>query len=451
MQLKKWIAVCVVLLAAVCLRSGIAHAQQLNALPDFTAEDRVIIFAPHPDDEVLGAGGVIQQALKAGAEVTVVYLTCGDHNEFAFIAYEKRITLRKSEFVHMGEIRRKESLAAVRSLGVPQDRLIFLGYPDFGTMEIFTKYWGSAKPFRYLLTRISKVPYLSCISPDAPYIGESILQDITTVLRRTRPTKIFVTHPVDVNRDHRAMYLFLQVALWETEGLFPPPQVFYYLIHLSGWPLPRGYHPQLMLHPSATVKDEPMIWFNTVLTDAEITKKMQALRFYKSQMSTGYLLTFARKNELFSRYPVIVLRSQPAYDKPQWQEGSHLMEEGPSDRSMLPEVFYALEKRDLLVKIVPQKRNRFKGTVFLAGFRKNVPFSQMPKISLKISPRTVAVTDKKTRLRTHEVSLQRQNTTVTVRVPLSLLGDPSNILACVRAPAAYLSFEDTAWRVVQIE
>lgn len=438
-------------LSAAVFHPAGARGQQLNALPDFTAEDRVLVFAPHPDDEVLGAGGVIQQALNAGSEVTVAYLTCGDHNEFAFIAYEKRITFRRSEFIHMGEIRRKESLAAVQSLGVPQERLIFLGYPDFGTMEIFTKYWGTSKPFRYLLTRISKVPYMSCISPDAPYIGESILQDIVSILQSVRPTKIFVTHPLDVNRDHRAMYLFVQVAAWETEGTLPPPQIFYYLIHLPGWPLPRGYHPQLMLQPSIHVKDEPMIWFNAVLNEAEVNKKMRALRFYKSQMSTGYLLTFARKNELFSRYPVIVLRRLLASEKPQWQEADSSMEAPTSNQSVLPKVSYAADGKDLLIRLVPHKRKYFMGSTFLAGYRKDVSFAMMPKISLKITSRSVAVMDKKKRIRTHGISLQRQNTATTVRVPLSLLGNPSKILACVRAPSAYLSFEDSAWRVLQIE
>ena len=41
-----------------------ACALAQSNLPPFTARDRIVIVAPHPDDEVLGAGGVIQQASK---------------------------------------------------------------------------------------------------------------------------------------------------------------------------------------------------------------------------------------------------------------------------------------------------------------------------------------------------------------------------------------------------
>ncbi len=54
----------------------------------FKKNDRVLILAPHPDDEAIACAGIIQDALNSGAEVRVTYLTNGDHNEFAFIVYE---------------------------------------------------------------------------------------------------------------------------------------------------------------------------------------------------------------------------------------------------------------------------------------------------------------------------------------------------------------------------
>ncbi|MEI6861832.1 MAG: PIG-L family deacetylase, partial [Verrucomicrobiota bacterium] len=41
---------------------------------------RVTVLAPHPDDEALGTGGLIQQALARGAAVRVVLLTDGAPN-----------------------------------------------------------------------------------------------------------------------------------------------------------------------------------------------------------------------------------------------------------------------------------------------------------------------------------------------------------------------------------
>src|SRR5262245_44158967 len=52
--------------------------------------DRILVLAPHPDDEVLGAGGVLHEAVSRKLPVHVVFLTNGDSNEWSFLAYRKR-------------------------------------------------------------------------------------------------------------------------------------------------------------------------------------------------------------------------------------------------------------------------------------------------------------------------------------------------------------------------
>src|SRR6185295_13542272 len=39
---------------------------------------RLLVVAPHPDDEVLGAGGLMQRVHETGGTVRVVYLTNGE-------------------------------------------------------------------------------------------------------------------------------------------------------------------------------------------------------------------------------------------------------------------------------------------------------------------------------------------------------------------------------------
>ncbi|HET7042023.1 MAG TPA: PIG-L family deacetylase, partial [Gemmatimonadales bacterium] len=46
--------------------------------------DRILVLVPHPDDEVLGAGGVLREAVRRGLPVRVVFLTNGDSNEWSF-------------------------------------------------------------------------------------------------------------------------------------------------------------------------------------------------------------------------------------------------------------------------------------------------------------------------------------------------------------------------------
>jgi LmbE family N-acetylglucosaminyl deacetylase len=42
------------------------------------SRQRILIFAPHPDDETLGCGGLMSKAKAAGAEIYVQFMTVGD-------------------------------------------------------------------------------------------------------------------------------------------------------------------------------------------------------------------------------------------------------------------------------------------------------------------------------------------------------------------------------------
>ena len=97
-----------IILTVGCVYSASPPSQLLTigALEPIKKTDRILILAPHPDDETIGCAGIIQEAVSKGAEMKVVYLTNGDHNQISFIVYEKRLTLRTGEFIHMGQVRR---------------------------------------------------------------------------------------------------------------------------------------------------------------------------------------------------------------------------------------------------------------------------------------------------------------------------------------------------------
>jgi LmbE family N-acetylglucosaminyl deacetylase len=89
---------------------------------------RVIVFAPHPDDETLGCGGTVAKKLAEGYEVIIVVMTDG------------RFLLLKSFGIdddpspeQVKEIRRGEVLRATKILGVPEKNVIFLDFVD-GTL-----------------------------------------------------------------------------------------------------------------------------------------------------------------------------------------------------------------------------------------------------------------------------------------------------------------------------
>jgi LmbE family N-acetylglucosaminyl deacetylase len=50
------------------------------SLPSFNTSSRLLIVAPHPDDESLACGVLLQNAVEAGAAILVIYVTDGENN-----------------------------------------------------------------------------------------------------------------------------------------------------------------------------------------------------------------------------------------------------------------------------------------------------------------------------------------------------------------------------------
>ena len=64
------------------LRHAHLHIRNLllMLIPIFTTRSRLIMIAPHPDDEALACSVILQHAVRAGTVIRVVYATDGDDN-----------------------------------------------------------------------------------------------------------------------------------------------------------------------------------------------------------------------------------------------------------------------------------------------------------------------------------------------------------------------------------
>ena len=416
-----------------------------SELAPFKKNERILILVPHPDDESIACAGIIQKARKAGAQVRIVYLTNGDHNEFAFIVYEKRLTIRQGEFIHLGKLRQNEAIKAMEFLGLSEKDLVFLGYPDYGTFEIFCKYWLTAsdaivKPFRDRLTRISSVPYQDSPSYDAKYYGENILHDLTEQILDYQPDKIFVSHPADVNVDHKTLYLFLQVALSDLETRMAKPEVFYYLVHCAGWPRPQYYHPELGLNPPNKFMGSKFNWFRSDLSQEELDKKYRAILFYKSQTQSSafYLYSFARKNELFSDYLTLEVKPQSAVGEPPGDKGS---------------VSYAVEDGYFDVRLDKPKKpsSQFEVMLYIFGYRQDTAFAQMPKIRILTEGKNCKVFSLKEKIIKTGVLLDSQKNFLILKIPLKLLGQPDYVLTALKPYHGDLPVDAVAFRKIKLK
>ncbi|MFT3789513.1 MAG: PIG-L family deacetylase [Rudaea sp.] len=95
-----------------------------------TSADRVLVIAPHPDDEAIACGGLLLAARDAGAARRVVTLTDGDNNPWPQRWLEKRWRIDAAARVRWGACRRAEAQAALDLLGVATDERAFLAFPD---------------------------------------------------------------------------------------------------------------------------------------------------------------------------------------------------------------------------------------------------------------------------------------------------------------------------------
>ncbi|OLE66937.1 MAG: hypothetical protein AUG09_05005 [Acidobacteria bacterium 13_1_20CM_2_68_7] len=92
--------------------------------------ERLLFLAPHPDDETLAAGALLQRTIARGGRARVVFATDGDNNPWTQRLVEGRIRIRPDDSARFGRRRRAEALAALAELGLAADDALFLGLPD---------------------------------------------------------------------------------------------------------------------------------------------------------------------------------------------------------------------------------------------------------------------------------------------------------------------------------
>ncbi|MDQ7787759.1 MAG: PIG-L deacetylase family protein [Thermodesulfovibrionales bacterium] len=156
--------------------------------------EKILVLAPHPDDETLGCGGTISLLVKAKKQVKVVFLTSGDKADPSHKLSKKiyRVNLPtpplpqgsekgllNSHFTEYALLREKEAVKALKILGVGGYE--FLRFPD---------------------------RELDAFSQDA-------LHRLVQILREYVPDAIYSPSPLELNPDHRATAA-LAVAMHRT-------------------------------------------------------------------------------------------------------------------------------------------------------------------------------------------------------------------------------------------
>ena len=263
---------------------------------------RVIVFAPHPDDETVGVGGLLARLTHRGTPVRVVFLTNGDGYPRAVQEGFDTQKPTDADFVAFGELRQREALAATRRLGIARRDVRFLGFPDGGLAELWRAHWLRTRPYTSPYTKEDSPPYGTAVNANVDYDGQDLTTIIARELREFRPSVVIMPHPYDRHDDHLHGSYFVTEAVsgLVDRGLLPAPTIVTYLVHYPSWPATRAPEMDRMLSISELADTH---WLGIDLTPAELAAKRAALDQYKSQLEVmdGFLHHFLCRDELYAR------------------------------------------------------------------------------------------------------------------------------------------------------
>jgi LmbE family N-acetylglucosaminyl deacetylase len=308
-------------------RTRAATGLRLDDVPplDLTNTFSMLVISPHPDDEVLGAGGLIQAAKARGIDVRILMMTNGDGQIYTPIALDKNMRPGVNNHINYGQRRQQETLLAIEELGLTSDSIYFLGYPDRGLLNLWKGNWNQDCPVRAIFTRAVANPYANAYNPLSRYCGNDVLDDVINIIGNFLPDLIVIPHPNDDHPDHRAAGNFtrMAVSLIQEEIPYYQPQIFAYLIHSGQFPQPRGYHLNQPLLPPTSLSGEQNSWFRYDLSHEEVQIKLASIQRYHSQMRLmgKFLPSFARPNEIYTSITPLSLAPIEFASMPLMEEG----------------------------------------------------------------------------------------------------------------------------------
>jgi LmbE family N-acetylglucosaminyl deacetylase len=320
------IAGLLLVLVAAAKRSG----PSLPRLQQLHPGEHLVVLAPHPDDETLAAGGLMQRARSRGARVRVVFLTSGDGFRVAAAEGTGRETPGPADYLRLAHEREREARAAAARLGLPAAQLIFLRYPDQGLLPLWLDCWEGPEAYVSLHTGRAETP-ADTSGPGRPYLGARLLEDLRVLLRSEQPSILCLPAAQEGTADHWAAHLFGISALAQA-GMLGRVRVLTYLVHHEGWPGWFRWPGHDTLEPPRDLP--PASWTRFPLGAPERQAKRAALEEYRTQTAVmgGRLRRFDRANELFAPLAVPTLPRHPDETAASSLEGGELAVSRRGDR-----------------------------------------------------------------------------------------------------------------------
>jgi LmbE family N-acetylglucosaminyl deacetylase len=202
---------------------------------------RVLVLAPHMDDETLGCGGSLHRHVTAGEAVTIVYMTDGRKGDPALNARPLPPAEREHLEDALAAVRREEARQAAAVLGV--------------------------RDLRFLENRDQELR----VTPHTRRQVRELLEDL-------RPDLVYVPFPTDHHPDHRATNRILLAALAVCRGIAPPL--------CCGYEVWAPIEPNCLVDitPVADVKQRALAQFQSQMATIDYSRCIMGLHAYRSMV-----------------------------------------------------------------------------------------------------------------------------------------------------------------------
>lgn len=193
----------------------------------------VLVIAPHPDDEILGAGGTIAKHVSLGNEVYVCIVTKGCEPLFSPESVNKV---------------RNECIDADKLLGVK--RTIFLDHPA-AMLETVPRY--------------------------------KINTDFVKLVQEIKPEEVYIPHRGDMQIDHKMVVDAVMVALRPKYNFVPKRVLAYETLSETGWDLPNvnnEFIPNVFndISDFLDIKLDALKKFTTQISDFPDSRSLEAVK-----------------------------------------------------------------------------------------------------------------------------------------------------------------------------
>lgn len=249
------------------------------------------------------------------------------------------------DYISLGEKRQQEALRATGKLGLKEEDIIFLSYPDTGLSSLWRESYNvnrensKAAPYNFYKSKTTKKifsPYkITYNHAKKGCTRENLLLDIKDILKEYKPKSIYTPHLLDGSPDHQATTRLVFDALNELAGTgrhswIGSLGVSYYLIHPPVMESEQGY--SIWPDKNSALLDAPAVFTEKPPRSENIVSfkqnKREALEEYRTQLDTEekiFLESFIKDNEIFWDAPPDKL-SHLSEVRDEWERVGRIMQ-----------------------------------------------------------------------------------------------------------------------------